>query len=104
MTMFRQCFILNAAKYAHARITGLVTRVLHFQGEDMAHKTATRAKSEPIVTVDDIDEALTHTSRSLNRDEHWQRWTDALLDQRLRLAKPSREIRVIPINETRGQH
>ena len=76
----------------------------HFQGEDMAPKTATRAKPEPIVTVDDIDEALTHTSRSLNRDEHWQRWTDALLDQRLRLAKPSREIRVMPIDETRGGH
>ena len=76
----------------------------HFQGEDMAPKTATRAKPEPIVTVDDIDEALTHTSRSLNRDEHWQRWTDALLDQRLRLARPAREVRIVPIDETRGQH
>ena len=96
--------ILGLAKYAHARITTMVTRVLHFQGEDMAPKTATRAKPEPIVTVDDIDEALTHTSRSLNRDEHWQRWTDALLDQRLRLARPAREVRIVPIEETRGQH
>lgn len=102
--MFGQCFILNAAKYARTRITGMVTRVLYFKGEDMAPKTATRAKSDPIITVDDIDEALTHTSRSLNRDEHWQRWTDALLDQRLRLARPSREVRVVPIDETRGQH
>ena len=70
----------------------------------MAPKTTTCAKPEPIVTVDDIDEALTHTSRSAQRDEHWQRWTDALLDQRLRLAKPSREIRVMPIDETRGGH
>jgi len=30
----------------------------------------------------EIDEALTWSSLSANRDDHWQRWIDALLDKR----------------------
>ena len=100
--MRAQCLILSAAKYACTRLADIGCRVLSFPGGDMAAKTRTRRPvAQPIVTVDDIDEALTHTSRSSQRDEHWQRWTDALLDQRLRLARPTREVRIVPIDETR---
>ena len=43
------------------------------------------AVAEP-VTVADIDEALAHASRSA-RDDGWWDWVDALLDQRLRVAR-----------------
>lgn len=73
----------------------------------MAPKTATRAtptKPEPIVNVTDIDEALLHTSLIAQRDEQWWRWTDALLDQRNRIARsgPVRERRVVHPTEYRG--
>jgi len=51
----------------------------------MAQQTTTRAKpepSQPIVTVEDIDEALVYTSLNTRRDDNWHRWADALLDQR----------------------
>jgi len=69
----------------------------------MAPTTKTRAKPEaqPIVTVEEIDEALLHTSLTAQRDETWHRWADALLDQRNRLARvgPRREIRVVSPDE-----
>jgi hypothetical protein len=76
----------------------------HFKGEDMAQQTTTRAKpepSQPIVTVEDIDEALVYTSLNTRRDDNWHRWADALLDQRNRIARsgPRRETRVTHANE-----
>ncbi len=73
----------------------------------MAPRTATRATPEPaqpIIDVSDIDEALLHTSLIANRNEQWWRWTDALLDQRNRIARsgPVRERRVVYPTEYRG--
>ena len=92
--------ILGLGKYALTRLADIGCRVLAFQGEDMAQQTTTRAKanpSQPIVTVEDIDEALVYTSLNPKRDEHWRRWTDGLLDQRNRIARsgPRRETRVM---------
>lgn len=99
--------IMALAKYAHTRLADIGCRVLSFQGEDMAPKTKTRANTEPthIVTVDDIDEALLHTSLVLPRDDNWRRWADALLDQRNRLARsgPARETRVLYPAEYRDE-
>lgn len=55
----------------------------------MAHTTkrATPEPAQPILDVSDIDEALHHTSMVGPRNDQWWRWTDALLDQRNRLAK-----------------
>ena len=97
-------FIMALAKYACTRLADIGCRVLSFQGEDMAQTTKTRAKPEPaqpIVTVDEIDEALLHTSLTARRDDNWHRWADALLDQRNRIARsgPRRETRVILPNE-----
>jgi hypothetical protein len=64
--------------------------------------TKTRApKSEPVTTLADIDEALLHTSLAVERNEHWHRWADALLDQRNRIARsgPRRETRVLHPDE-----
>jgi hypothetical protein len=96
--------ILGLGKYALTRLADIGCRVLAFQGEDMAQTTTTRAKanpSQPIVTVEDIDEALVYTSLNPKRDEHWRRWTDGLLDQRNRIARsgPRRETRVMQPNE-----
>ena len=101
--------ILGLAKYAITRIADIGCRVSSLKGEDMAQQTKTRANPDqatPIVTVDDIDEALLHTSRNTNRDEHWHRWTDGLLDQRNRIARtgPRRETRVIAPDEYRAEH
>jgi hypothetical protein len=52
-----------------------------------ATTTPTAPKSQHITTVAEIDEALLHTSLARTRNEHWQRWADALLDQRNRLAR-----------------
>jgi hypothetical protein len=53
----------------------------------MTQRTDTpRVKAEPITTVAEIDEAIYHASRNTHRDHNWQRWIDALLDQRNRLA------------------
>jgi hypothetical protein len=41
-----------------------------------------RPQPQPMVTVEEIDEALHHTSKARHRNQHWQRWADALLDQR----------------------
>ena len=70
----------------------------------MAQRTSTRAKpdpAQPIVTVEDIDEALVYTSLNAHRDDNWHRWADALLDQRNRIARsgPRRETRVMRPNE-----
>ena len=72
----------------------------------MAQQTTTRAKpdpAQPIVTVEDIDEALVYTSLNAHRDDNWHRWADALLDQRNRIARsgPARERRVIYPTEYR---
>ena len=96
--------LLVVARYAFTRLVDIGCRVSSFKGEDMAPKTQTRAKpepSQPMVTVDEIDEALLHTSLSANRDDNWHRWADALLDQRNRLARlgPKREVRVITPDE-----
>jgi hypothetical protein len=91
--------ILGVGKYACTRLADIGCRVFAFQGEDMA-QTKTRVKpdpAQPIVTVDEIDEALLHTSLAAQRDENWHRWADALLDQRNRIARsgPRRETRVM---------
>jgi hypothetical protein len=97
-------FILGVAKYAITRLADHGCRVLSFKGEDMAPQTTTRAKpdpAQPIVTVEDIDEALVYTSLRAQRDDDWHRWADALLDQRNRIARsgPRRETRVMQPNE-----
>ena len=96
--------ILGLAKYACTRLADIGCRVFAFQGEDMAQQTTTRAKpdpAQPIVTVEDIDEALVYTSLNTRRDDNWHRWADALLDQRNRIARsgPCRETRVMQPNE-----
>ena len=98
--------ILGLAKYAITRLADTACRVSSFKGEDMAQQTTTRAKpdpAQPIVTVEDIDEALVYTSLNANRDDNWHRWADALLDQRNRIARsgPRRETRVIYPTEYR---
>jgi hypothetical protein len=97
-------FILVVAKCAITRLADHGCRVLSFKGEDMAPQTTTRAKpdpAQPIVTVEDIDEALVYTSLHAQRDDNWHRWADALLDQRNRIARsgPQRETRVMQPNE-----
>jgi hypothetical protein len=49
----------------------------------------TDTRPQPITSVDEIDEALWWTSHHKDRGKHWYRWTDALLDERLRIAKES---------------
>jgi hypothetical protein len=49
----------------------------------------TDTRPQPIASVDEIDEALWWTSHHKERTKHWYRWTDALLDERLRIAKES---------------
>jgi hypothetical protein len=94
-------FILGVGTYAFTRLADIGCRVLAFQGEDMAQQTKTRANNPdpatPIVSLDEIDEALVYTSLNPKRDEHWRRWTDGLLDQRNRIARsgPRRETRVV---------
>lgn len=104
--MSRASIILSLARYAITRIADIGCRVFAFQGEDMAQQTSTRAKpdpAQPIVTVEDIDEALVYTSLNANRDDNWHRWADALLDQRNRIARsgPARERRVLYPTEYR---
>lgn len=54
----------------------------------MAQRTTTqRPKPQPIVTVEEIDEALWWTSHQRRRDNQWRRWCDALLDARLEVTK-----------------
>jgi hypothetical protein len=96
--------ILGVAKYALTRLADIGCRVFAFQGEDMAQQTQTRAKpdpAQPMISVEEIDEALVYTSLNPKRDEHWRRWTDGLLDQRNRIARsgPRREMRVIVPSE-----
>ena len=102
--MWVASFILAVARYAITRIADNGCRVFAFKGEDMAQQTKPRAKldpAQPIVTVEDIAEALVYTSLNPKRDEHWRRWTDGLLDQRNRIARsgPRRETRVITPSE-----
>jgi hypothetical protein len=61
-----------------------------------ATKTARAPRSEPMTTLEEIDEALLHTSLAAERNEHWHRWADGLLDERNRIARsgPRREMRV----------
>ena len=97
-------FILVVGKYAFTRLADIGCRVFAFQGEDMAQTTKTRANPEPaqpMIFVEEIDEALLHTSMNTKRDEHWHRWTDGLLDERNRIARmgPRRETRVITPSE-----
>jgi len=96
--------ILAVAKYAITRLANAACRVSSLQGEDMAATKTHRApKSQPITTLEEIDEALLHTSLAHERNEHWHRWADALLDQRNRIARsgPARERRVIYPTEYR---
>lgn len=96
--------IIGLGKYALTRLADTACRVSSFKGEDMAATKTHRApKSEPITTLEEIDEALHHTSLAHDRNEHWHRWADALLDQRNRIARsgPVRERRVIYPTEYR---
>ena len=102
--MFAFAFIMGLAKYALTRLADIGCRVFAFQGEDMAQQTKTRAKpdpAQPIVSVEEIDEALVYTSLNPKRDEHWRKWTDGLLDERNRIARsgPRRETRVVAPSE-----
>lgn len=59
----------------------------------MAH-TDTCAKpdpAQPMVSVEEIDEALVYTSLNPKRDEHWHKWTDGLLDERNRIQAAARK-------------
>ena len=97
-------FILGVARYAITRLADTACRVSSFKGEDMAATKTHRApKSEHITTLEEIDEALLHTSLTAERNEHWHRWADALLDQRNRIARsgPVRERRVLYPTEYR---
>jgi hypothetical protein len=49
----------------------------------------TDTRPQPIASVDEIDEALWWTSHHKDRGKHWYRWTDALLDERLRISRES---------------
>ena len=96
--------IMALAKYAITRLADIGCRVFAFQGEDMAQTTKTRVKpdpAQPMISVEEIDEALLHTSLSARRDDNWHRWADALLDQRNRIARsgPRRETRILQPNE-----
>lgn len=54
----------------------------------MARSTTTqRPRPKPNVTLAEIDEALWWSTHQRNRDGHWHRWIDALLDARLDLTK-----------------
>ena len=97
-------FILSLARYAITRLANTACRVSSFKGEDMAATKTHRAPtSEHITTLEDIDEALLHTSLTAKRNEQWHKWADALLDQRNRIARsgPTRERRVIYPTEYR---
>ena len=97
-------FILGVARYAITRLADTACRVSSFKGEDMAATKTHRApRSEPITTLEEIDEALLHTSLTAERNEHWHRWADALLDERNRIAQagPTRERRVLYPTEYR---
>jgi hypothetical protein len=48
--------------------------------------TTKRPMPTRIVSIEEIDEALKHTAQAQDRNEHWQRWLDALLDERNRIA------------------
>ena len=65
---------------------------------------AQRKYGDPVATVNDIDEALHHTSLAKQRDNNWRRWCDHLLDQRNRVARsgPRRETRIMYPDEYRG--
>jgi hypothetical protein len=107
--MWLASFILSLARYAITRLADHGCRVFAFKGEDMTQQTKPRVTpdpAQPIVTVDEIDEALLHTSLSRARDDNWHRWADALLDQRNRIARsgPARERRVIHASEYRDTH
>lgn len=94
--------ILGVARYAITRLANTACRVSSFKGEDMAATKTHRAPtSEPITTLEEIDEALLHTSLAHERNEHWHRWADALLDERNRIARsgPRRETRVMHPSE-----
>ena len=71
-----------------------------------ATATAQREQAQPIVTVQEIDEALAHTIARAGDWTHtpaMSKWIDALLDQRNRIARsgPARECRVIYPTEYR---
>ena len=54
----------------------------------MAQRTTTqRPQPQPILSVQEIDEALWWTCHQRKRDAQWHRWLDALLDKRLELTK-----------------
>ena len=96
--------ILGVGKYALTRLADNGCRVFAFQGEDMTQQTKPRVKpdpAQPMISVEDIDEALVYTSLNTRRDDNWRRWADALLDQRNRIARsgPRRETRVMQPNE-----
>ena len=64
-------------------------------------------QAQPIVTVDEIDEALWWVIISAPRDQHYGRIIDALLDERNRLEQghpPSPPPRVRPDEDTRTDY
>ena len=99
-------FRIEVVKYACTRLADTACRVfLCAPGEDMARTTTQPAPTaEPITNLNDIDEALHHTSRALERNDQWWRWADHLLDERNRVARsgPRRETRIMYPDEYRG--
>lgn len=59
---------------------------LSFQEEAMARTRTEQVQPQHIATIDEIDEALWWTSHQRERNQHWRRWVDSLLDERNRLA------------------
>ena len=52
----------------------------------MARTRTHEVQTQHIATIDEIDEALWWTSHQRERNQHWRRWVDSLLDERNRLA------------------
>lgn len=53
----------------------------------MARLKTERPAAQHITTIAEIDEALWWTSHQRERNAHWYRWLDALLDERNRIRK-----------------
>ena len=84
-------FRIEVVKYACTRLADTACRVfLCAPGEDMARtKTQPAPTAEPITNLNDIDEALHHTSRALERNKN--RTTLLPMLQEIFLTKPYEE-------------
>lgn len=52
----------------------------------MARTRTAQVQPQHITSVEEVDEALWWSTHQHKRDHHWQRWIDALLDERNRIA------------------